>query len=163
MILHYGLTSLNHAAECAHEACKLFGYGVDRSAWYLLMGTAAQETHLGELPDRHADRLGVGLMQFDQIGFDDVCQRTRAKHSELLKELLGVDLSQLELRDLAYSPLLSMVMARLKYKLVPDAIPIDKAGQAYYWKKHYNSDSGAGTIEKYLHNYWRILKVQHVK
>ncbi|MFA4990569.1 MAG: hypothetical protein WC579_01495 [Candidatus Paceibacterota bacterium] len=45
---------------------------------------------------------------------------------------------------------LGIILARLKYYPNPTPIPDDLAGQAYYWKKNYNTEKGAGSIEKFI-------------
>ncbi|MDR9502667.1 MAG: hypothetical protein RI601_12795, partial [Desulfurivibrionaceae bacterium] len=53
--------------------------------------------------------------------------------------------------DLAYQ----IIMARLQYLRVPDALPdhFDIAGLAAYWKQHYNTPAGRGTVDEFIKNY----------
>jgi len=44
-------------------------------------------------------------------------------------------------------------MARIHYLRIADKIPSTLEGQAAYWKKYYNSEKGAGTVEEYIANY----------
>ena len=41
-------------------------------------------------------------------------------------------------------------MCRVILRRKPGAIPADVEGQAAYWKQHYNTPLGAGTVEHYL-------------
>ena len=43
-----------------------------------------------------------------------------------------------------------IVHARLKYWRVPKKMPSSLEGQAEYWKKYYNSESGAGSPEHFI-------------
>ena len=43
-----------------------------------------------------------------------------------------------------------IVHARLKYWRVPKKMPNSLEGQADYWKKYYNSESGAGSPEHFI-------------
>ena len=47
------------------------------------------------------------------------------------------------------SPLVSAVVARLYIALTEDPIPNNMYDRADYWKRHYNTESGLGTIEAY--------------
>ncbi|RDH41412.1 hypothetical protein [Zooshikella ganghwensis] len=145
----YGLTSPNQALEIATKVYEVLGngsgYAVD-----LLLETAAQETKLGNYPDRTPTGAGVGLCQIDPILFKDIQNRARSADRDRLKESFNVDLSKLPHRDLAYSPLLSFIFCRLHYKLRPGAIPETLEGRANYWKKHYNTVAGKGRPEEYV-------------
>ena len=44
----------------------------------------------------------------------------------------------------------AICMCRFHYRRVPSAIPKTKEGRAKYWKKHYNTELGKGTIKHYL-------------
>lgn len=148
MTLHYGLTSKEQITSHARKVVSVLGGGF--TAERSLIEIAAAETHSGTFPDSHPEKLGVGLTQFDQIGFDDVQKRTRRKDRDRVLQILGYDLGRLVLADLAYDPLLALVFTRLKYKLIPDEIPDTLEGRAKYWKKHYNTTAGKGSAEEYL-------------
>jgi hypothetical protein len=47
---------------------------------------------------------------------------------------------------------IQVAMCRLHYRRVPSALPKaeDLEGQAKYWKEHYNSHLGKGTIEHFM-------------
>tara|TARA_R110002020_G_scaffold288669_2_gene504138 strand:- start:7440 stop:7892 length:453 start_codon:yes stop_codon:yes gene_type:complete len=45
---------------------------------------------------------------------------------------------------------IAICMCRFHYRRVPSAIPKTKNGRAKYWKKHYNTELGKGTVEHYL-------------
>lgn len=49
---------------------------------------------------------------------------------------------------------LCCLYARLHYLWKPEPIPVELDEQAAYWKEHYNTASGAGTVEEYMKN-WR--------
>lgn len=48
-----------------------------------------------------------------------------------------------------------VLMARLHYLRVPDPIPSGVQAQSAYWKKHFNTVAGKGTVNEYLHNWAR--------
>lgn len=146
--MHYGLESVGQLKTIAAKVTSVFGGG--HVATTALLEICATETHMGQLPDRHPERLGVGVTQFDQIGLDDLQARVRGKDRARLKEFFGYDLGTIVLADLAYDPVLALCCARLKYKLIADPIPVTIEGRAKYWKKWYNSAAGKGTVESYL-------------
>ncbi len=49
---------------------------------------------------------------------------------------------------------LGVLFSRLHYLRMPGSIPDELTGQAFYWKKFYNTSAGKGTVEQYLKN-WR--------
>lgn len=146
--MNYGLKSKDEIAKFSKLVVSVFGggYATERA----LMEIAAVETQYGDFPDRHPATLGVGLTQFDQIGFDNVVQRTRSRHKKRMLDMLGYELDTLQLADLAYDPLLALAMTRLKYLLIPEEIPDTVEGRARYWKKYYNTELGKGTVQHYL-------------
>ncbi|GAU96296.1 hypothetical protein RvY_07760 [Ramazzottius varieornatus] len=98
-----------------------------------------------------------GCWQVDKIGFIDTQTHPTAK-SKLhgpIKAKFGIDWPKTVWSDLE-KPFYSALAARMKLYItgVPamclQAIPSDVNGQALHWKKCYNTDSGAGTVEKYL-------------
>ena len=147
---YYGLVNEKELYLIIDEVISVLGNGVNNSVADLLIETARAETIAGEARDRTPLMYGVGLMQFDKIGFEDVKQRAFIKWGDVVLGKLKTDMSLVEFEWLVYSPFLSVLWARLKYKLTPEQVPSDIYGRAKYWKKYYNSYKGAGTIEHYL-------------
>ena len=146
----YGVNSKDEVLEITKRVVSVFGGG--DKAVRLLLETACVETHLGTYPDRHPEKLGVGLTQFDQIALDDLQQRVRSRHRRLLKQEFGYSLNDIKLADLAYDATLAMALTRLKYLLVPEAIPTTVLGRAEYWKKYWNTSAGKGEVVDYLND-----------
>lgn len=61
-------------------------------------------------------------------------------------------------RAMTISTRLCCLFARLHYLWRPGRIPDTLQGQAAYWKRHYNTVAGAGTVAKYLRD-WK----QHIE
>ena len=146
--MYYGLTNTCQVKSLARLVVSALGGG--DKAFNLLVETASAETLLGTFPDVHPDKLGVGLCQHDQIGLDDI-QRNSTEHFDKVKSAFGYDLASIRLAKLADDPLLSLICCRLTYKRVPAAIPNDLFGRALYWKEYYNTHSGKGSPEEYIH------------
>ena len=88
----------------------------------------------------------------DQAGFEDT-QDVKShpglvKKHQQIKEKLGIDWMKVKKEDLT-KPLYSGLAARLFLGNKPEAIPADLTGQAKYWKKYYNTASGAGNWQKF--------------
>lgn len=146
----YGIEDKEDALTIAERVISVFGGGT--KAVKLLLETACVETHLGTYPDRHPDRLGVGITQFDQIALDDLQQRVRVRHRRLLKSEFGYNLNDIKLADLANDATLAFALTRLKYLLVPEPIPSTRLGRAEYWKKYWNTSAGKGRVVDYLND-----------
>jgi len=143
----YGLVcDLKHIAV---EVCQCLGNGANQTAVKLLIETAGAETGKGTIKDNTIEA-GMGITQFDWIGFKDVLDRTREKDRDKILEYFDIDIDWIKWEDLRYNPLLAMIFTRLKYKLIPEAIPNALEARAKYWKKYYNTEAGKGTPEHYL-------------
>ncbi|XP_013404288.1 uncharacterized protein LOC106169384 [Lingula anatina] len=94
-----------------------------------------------------------GIWQVDLLGFQ-ATQDTgshpglNAKHAGI-KQKFGIDWPAAQWSDLL-KPLYSGLAARLVLSNIPAAVPADVRGQAEYWKKYYNTGSGAGTPQKFI-------------
>lgn len=159
MNMYYGLTRISQVFELIEDVVeKLKGNSEDIEATrQLMIGTIAQETKLGTYRDPSPYKHGAGLSQIDpKLPFEDIQVRA-GKWRKIVKEEFAIDMEKVTHRELELSPLLSVVMARVKYKIVPYAIPKDFEEQWRYYKKWYNSYAGKATREEYTENYeWGI-------
>lgn len=55
--------------------------------------------------------------------------------------------------DLRYQ----IIMARIHYLRIQAPIPSDLRGQATYWKQHYNTHLGKGTVRQYIKAYKKYV------
>lgn len=120
----------------------------------LLLGTAIQESGL-----RYLAQLGngpaLGLFQMEPATHDDIWDNFLAYRPELAQRLQGTALKKSPMTmvgNLWYAA----GMCRIHYYRVSAPLPEagDLEGQAAYWKKYYNTELGAGTVEHYIRN-WR--------
>jgi len=126
----------------------------------LVMGTAAHES---------------GLTYLKQVGGGPalgVCQMEPATHDDIWKNFLEYrPVLASDLRDmfgpaagaaahLVWNLAYAVAMCRIHYLRVKDPLPQveDVDGLAAYWKAHYNTAAGAGTVEKWRADYDRIVK-----
>jgi len=153
--LYYGLTSKEHAFALAEQVCEALGGGIN--AELMLLETACAETQLGQFEDPTPNGAGRGLCQCDHIPFYDVISRTRGKHITAVKNAFNINLYRVKHEQLNDDPLLAFILCRLHYKLIPETFPEHQQGRAQYWKKHYNTVLGKGTVEHYLESVTRVL------
>ncbi|MFY9088968.1 hypothetical protein [Arcobacter aquimarinus] len=146
--MNYGYIDKNHILEKAEKICDCIGHGLYGTAVEMIVETAVAETGLGQITDRTVGA-GMGLTQFDELSFKDIKNRNMKLRPKILKEL-GVDLQLIEWDDLRYNDFLSLLFTRLFYRLKGDPIPKTIEERAKYWKLHYNTEDGKGTVEHYL-------------
>lgn len=156
MKLYYGVKDEDQLVHLTQRVVRAFGGG--KKALCLMLGTTAAETHCAQFPDRHPEKLGVGVGQCDEIALVDVQKHIRPHDRETLSDF-SYDIDKVKLSDLAYDPLLALCIMRLHYKRVPEPFPAsdDILAQGRYWKKHYNTSAGAGSAEKYVDEYNRYV------
>ncbi len=124
------------------------------AAEQLVMGTAAHESGL-----RYIKQIGgpaLGIWQMEPATHDDIREnylRYRPAMIELIGEASGV--SALESRYLTGNLFYGAAMCRVHYLRVPDPLPEpdDLRGLASYWKQHYNTYAGRGTVDDWMTHY----------
>lgn len=98
-----------------------------------------------------------GIWQVNEMAFQDTqdinshpCLAT--KHN-LIKKHFGIDWTTVKWMDLR-KPFYSALAARLYLSNIPDLIPpsADIQGQANYWKEHYDTPAGNGTVVKFIND-----------
>ena len=146
--MNYGVINLTRINEDAQMICDCIGNGKFGTAKEMIIETAIAETGLGQIEDKTVDA-GMGITQFDKLPFDDVKNRSM-KLKEKIKKELHVDISLVNWDDLRYNQFLALLFTRLHYWLKGDPIPATIEERANYWKLHYNTKFGKGTVEHYL-------------
>lgn len=78
------------------------------------------------------------------------------------QKLLGAVLSFCGGRDpspwfMLNTPCFAAAMARVRYDVVPEPIPLTVNGQAHYWKKYYNGNARHGLSAQDYINRWNEL------
>lgn len=137
--------------ELIRPTLQKMGYG-SLAAEQLLLGTALAESSLtarrqfGNGPAR-------GLFQMEPATHDDLWAsylKLRPQLGAAVRLFIGRAEPSAEL--LEFNDAYACAMARALYLRVPKALPAegDLPGQAAYWKQHYNTPGGRGTIEHYL-------------
>lgn len=145
----YGLSKGMNLKNMVLDVCLCLGNGSNNTAHLLILETMSAETGQGSIQDK-TKYAGMGICQFDRLPFYDVKSRTSIANKNKIYEHFGIDISLVEWEHLRYNPLLSIIFCRLKYILIPSAIPGTIIGRAMYWKRWYNSMKGKGTPEHYI-------------
>jgi hypothetical protein len=117
----------------------------------LLMGTAAQESHLGSYIKQVGKGPALGIYQCEPATHEDVVRWARGKDFLQYDTCFPGRL----VYDLKYATMI----CRLHYYRVPKALPDadDLDGLSNYWKVFYNSVKGKGTVEEFKDNYVRLV------
>ena len=86
----------------------------------------------------------------DEIGYrETVIQSGLKKYWDQIKAKLHIDWTSTTWADLE-KPLYSGLAARLFLARISAPIPTDLNAQAQYWKTHYNTVAGSGTVQKFI-------------
>jgi len=132
-----------------------------KAAVHLLLGTCAQESHMGEYIRQLGNGPALGIYQMEPATHDDIVENF-LQYKRQLKQRIAREfgynnyIADRMIYDLRYAT----VMARLHYFRVAAAIPPSTQIEALaaYWKRYYNTHLGAGTVEEFIENYNRFVK-----
>lgn len=118
----------------------------------LLLGTALAESNL-KARRQFGDGPARGLFQMEPATHDDLWAnylKFRPQLGAAVRLFIGQARPSADL--LEFNDAYACAMARTLYLRVPKAVPAegDLPGQAAYWKQHYNTPGGKGTVEHYL-------------
>lgn len=128
---------------------------VSDSAVNLLLGTAAQESHFGTYLRQLGNGPALGVFQMEPATLNDIWDNFIVYRSPEFQRAL-MDLGYLkDAARLVYDLRYAAIMCRIHYYRVPEALPAWNTvnGLAHYWKDHYNTHLGAGTVSEFEENY----------
>ena len=125
------------------------------SAESLILGTAIQESRL-----KYRKQIGggpaLGLFQMEPFTHDSIRKDYLDYRSEL-KEKVDQFTDNPVAEELENNDEYACAMCRIHYLRVKESLPAahDILGAANYWKSHYNTPKGAGTVSEFVENYER--------
>jgi hypothetical protein len=125
----------------------------------LLLGTMAVESTFGT----YISQLSAGGAKspwqiedatYNYLAFEYLPERK----PDLLRSILDIcNFSRMPpASELVTNLKLACIIARVKYLTIPEKLPSDQndvEALAKYWKKYYNTEAGAGTVEKFIEAY----------
>ena len=125
----------------------------------LLLGTCAQESAMGEYLVQIKGP-AQGIFQMEPTTFRDIWANFVSYKPDIEQKLRddfrgrANNPSQM-VTDLRYAA----AMCRLHYYRVKDPLPRadDVWGLGHYWKKHYNTELGKGTVKEFVRNFERYV------
>lgn len=126
----------------------------------LLVGTAAVESKLGTYLHQVGGGPAMGVFQMEPATHDDIWNNYLA-YKDWKWNLTKITNSY-GAEDMIYNLRYAAAMARIHYRRVPEPLPnrhtfASKASYIValgaYWKEHYNTHLGAGTVEKFVQAY----------
>lgn len=117
----------------------------------LLMGTCAQESHLGQYI-KQLNGPALGVFQMEPNTFNDIFSNYLRYKRELLDSIYNL-CGDIHNKNVMWNLKLAICFARVHYLRVPEKLPNTIEGYAAYWKKYYNTYLGAGTEEEFINNY----------
>lgn len=126
----------------------------------LVMGTAAQESNL-RFVRQFGNGPGRGYFQMEPATHDD-CYANYLNfpaQAALKAKVLALRTAggEPDADELITNHRYAAAMCRVKYRRAPGAIPTDGHGIAQYWKQHYNTLLGAGTVAQFVQNWNHFL------
>jgi hypothetical protein len=127
----------------------------------LMMGTAAQESHLGSYI-RQVEGPALGIFQCEQKTYDSIWNKyignARAMQLKVLP-LIGVS-TKPPFHRLISDLNLATIMCRLYYWDIQIPLPYrgDVAAMGKYWNDYYNRNPDKGTVEEFVANYAKYVK-----
>jgi len=123
----------------------------------LLMGTPAQESDMGSYLAQYPTGPAMGIYQMEIDTHNDI-HFNYLRHRPELKELVAKTGGS-KAADMIWNLKYATVMCRIHYLRVPEALPDkdDIVGLAEYWKVHFNTIKGAGSIDEFIANYQRYV------
>jgi len=125
----------------------------------LLLGTAAQESQMGRYL-RQINGPALGPYQCEPATLEDVWENYLVYHGDLAGEVMKMMAAHYSrTQQLAWNLKYATAIARIHYLRVPSALPPadDIPALAEYWKMHYNTQAGKGTVEEFIKSYTAMV------
>jgi len=128
----------------------------------LVLGTAAHESHLGYYL-RQVKGPAQGIFQIEpdthQSNWNNYLLY-RPELAEKVRQLASVRSIESGVphdSELIYNLFYATAICRIVYLPAKPAIPSTLEGRAQYWKDHFNTAKGKGTVGKYLADYQKYV------
>ncbi len=129
------------------------------SAENLLLGTAAQESLMG----RHLKQIqgpAIGIFGCEPPTHNDIWSNYLMYRGELMSAVLKLTVpNTMRTEQLAWNLKYAAAICRIHYLRVKEPLPDpnDLVALACYWKNHYNTHLGKGTVEDFVKSYTAMV------
>jgi hypothetical protein len=126
----------------------------------LLLGTCAQESNMGKYIHQ-IDGPALGIYQMEPATHNDIWANYLRYRDALVDKIYLFAQEDIEAEQMIWNIKYATAMCRVHYLRVPHPLPDadDIEGLANYWKAHYNTHLGAGTIAQFYANYKEYVKL----
>lgn len=143
---------------------------LSQSAINLLLGTCAVESNLGRFDRQVGGGPALGIFQVEPPTNKLVLDWLLRNKPDLFEIVIdirgkthvtgGIVTPDINKAALQYNDHYSCAIARCLYLSIPSPLPAsdDVLGMAHYWKNHYNSPQGKGTVEDFVEKYKRLVE-----
>jgi len=116
----------------------------------LVIGTGMVESGFHHL--KQINGPAVGFYQCEPATYEDITDRYLKARPAMLAKIMamvvGNDVPGVS--QIIWNLKFATAICRIHYWMKPDPIPDTEEGRAAYWKQHYNTPLGRGTVEKYI-------------
>jgi hypothetical protein len=134
------------------------------SALALVLGTGLEEsglTYLDQLDVFDKPGPAYGLFQMEEATHHDIWDNYLRYNYPLHTIMIGMVGHSPRVTDLRTHLLYAAAMCRIHYRRAKPALPApdDARGMAEYWKAHYNTPLGKGTVEKAIPKFQRAIQL----
>ena len=126
----------------------------------LLMGTAAQESHLGTYI-KQINGPALGIFQMEPSTEIDIWRNYLSYRGHFIARINQIaNVKGPDHLHLKGNLIYQIMMARYHYMRAPKALPNydDIYGIGSYWKYYYNTEKGKGTVDEFVMNYNRYVR-----
>ena len=133
--------------------------GEGRAAEILVLGTALQESNLRYLRQL-GDGPARGVYQMEPATHDDIWDNYLRYRAELRDAVSEFEVPRQDRHDqLVWNLGYATAMCRVHYRRVLEPLPgaDDLLGLATYWKQHYNTPLGRGTVDEFVEKFVRYV------
>lgn len=136
-----------------------------KSAQMLLLATAAVESKCGYYI-KQINGPALGVWQMEPATHDDIWSECDALYKDLGQMVSKLTMGGVETNSesLVFLPMYACAMARLKYSMDKEPLPIDsdKVAIYEYYKRIYNTEHGSSTFFKF-NQAWDFCKLSNVR
>lgn len=123
----------------------------------LVLGTALHESHAHFL--KQIKGPAIGPYQMEPATFDDLCENFLKYQPTLAARVYALAIGAPDAQEMAGNWYFATAMCRIHYRRMTEPLPPanDAVALAGYWKRHYNTALGKGTVELALPAFKRAI------